>query len=264
MTWREYERAARARSPLAIYTLQCLRMTMLGKKALTGYWLGSRFRRTILLAGMPRSASTLLFNMTRVLLEQEYGTRVGAYWVGEIPVLAFLKSDVVLVKVHKFDQRLLVGRPEIIYSFRDVRDALASEQRMFDLLPTARRADMLIDTDKQWRDVSPLTFKYESLIADHVGAVKRLAGYLSVQAGDPAAVAAEVSDLHRAADVRSDQRHDARSLFHRDHVTDGTPGSWRTQLDPQVVDHVRTKHLGWLMAHGYAGGPIGDRQHRSP
>ena len=107
-------------------------------------------RKLILAASMPRSASTWMYNVTRILLEEKYPNQVSAGWVADYKTLE--KKPVHLIKIHQFDKYWAHRAGIILYSYRDVRDAFASAIRKFGIEPHMKFCDQWIKDDKVWKN----------------------------------------------------------------------------------------------------------------
>ena len=85
---------------------------------------------------MPRSGSTWLYNAARLLLRRapQGGADLSGGWIGDWRRLP--KRRRLLLKVHEFDPFLAKKARLVLYSYRDLRDALASCRRKFDIEPS--------------------------------------------------------------------------------------------------------------------------------
>ena len=119
--------------------------------------------KLIVTAGMPRSGSTLLYNTVRLLLERTGKLDIGAGWISDFN--SFKNHDLVILKIHSYEPVIANNAAMILYSYRDIRDALASFKRKFGIEPTIDRARKFIVNDKNWREKSPFIMKYEDMIA---------------------------------------------------------------------------------------------------
>lgn len=92
------------------------------------------FKPLILSAGMPRSGSTLLYNILRETLEIRWGNRLSSGWCGDIFQLP--KGDAFLIKTHNIDNYYKYRAKHIFYTYRDVRVASVSSIRKFNDTPS--------------------------------------------------------------------------------------------------------------------------------
>ncbi len=205
----------------------------------------------VLSAGMPRSGSTWLYNAVRLLLAHRDGS---ACWqCGWIDDLAEAPPAARrLVKLHLFEPTLVARASYVVWSYRDLRDAVASRFRMFGTPPTLALADQLVDQHARWSAVAQHTLRYESMLRDPTAALAALAAAIGVpvQPADLDAVRQQLDQARNDGHV-GDVPYDATTLMHKGHITDGRPRSWRSGLSANLAREITERHADWLQAHGY-------------
>src|SRR5210317_631864 len=99
----------------------------------------------ILAAGMQRSASTWLYNAARLVLTSSpsVAEKFSCGWIGDWQQIP--KQNYMLIKIHEFNKSLADQSKYILYSFRDIRDVIASGMRKFGWIPSLEVADNLIN-----------------------------------------------------------------------------------------------------------------------
>src|ERR1700728_4667181 len=148
----------------------------------------------VLCNGMPRSASTWSFNVAVELLRRVTDQPVhGGY---DENTARFLKSSPrsvahLVLKSHLIDpvaQSLAqVGAANVIYTWRDVADAVVSFMRMFEVDFGRAYAVMAesLDLYQRYRtDGRTLILSYEEVTADHLRSVRKVAEFLRLPASD--------------------------------------------------------------------------------
>lgn len=192
--------------------------------------------RTILTAaGMPRSASTWLYNAIRLLIDRQpniendfsYG------WIGDWNKIP--KKRLMLLKIHSFDQNLVNASSVIFYSYRDVRDAIAAQQRKFGGIASIEWADQYIEQHEKWVEVANITLKYESMLTSKEGFIidiahtlsknKIISHYANNGILAPENVVNDIEKLKYESEGSSNNFYNEVNLFHKDHITDGRYGS---------------------------------------
>ncbi len=211
------------------------------------YWSVARRSRIILSAGMPRSGSTWVFNAARLLLRSKGD--LGSGWIEDWATIP--RAPTVLVKVHAHDPFLARSAHAILYSFRDIRDALASRKRMFGIDPTLEDARQWLKFDRRWREQAAVTVRYESMLADPVGTVADLASALGLSDADPAGVLRQLAQIDHQTPHIGLGAYDRETLLHRGHITDGRHGAWGGWLSPAFVRQLEQECGGWLAENGY-------------
>jgi hypothetical protein len=207
----------------------------------------ARHHSIVLSAGMPRSGSTWLFNAARLLLRER--SDVSSGWVGEWTNLP--RQPTMLVKVHDFDPVLAKHARVVLYSYRDIRDALASSKRMFRTEPTLEAARQWLQWDHHWRSRADCMFRYESAQADPLDAIERLAQALDIPVADPELIQRELMRVEFQPRRSGPGQYDRESLLHPGHITDGRHGSWKGWLSPALLQQIERECGDWLVANHY-------------
>jgi len=201
--------------------------------------------RLVLAAGMPRSGSTMLFNIVRLCLEQNYPGQLSAGWIGEIHRLP--PAPVWLLKVHTVP-RLLAWRANAIFcSFRDVRDALVSAQRKFGAEPSLERCREYVREDQAARAYADCRLRYEELTAQPESAIEQVGRALAV----PVDVAQVLRQLPHPDARAPASGYDRTTLLHPNHATRTVAGDWRQVLPPELQVRIAEEFADWLRANGY-------------
>ena len=205
----------------------------------------------IVAAGMPRSGSTWLYNAVRLMSAGSPGGPLVCGWVDDIGHR--IGEESCLVKVHSYDAAMADRADLIFYSYRDVRDSLASQERSFGRPPTIEDARYFIENDANWRACATHAMRYESFIEDQSAELARIAAALGLDAGatDLAEVKRELDALSRGSGESQEDGYDKTNLFHKGHVTDGRHGSWRGALPEELVGELEREFAGWFRANGY-------------
>lgn len=209
----------------------------------------------VLSAGMPRAASTWLFNAARLLLtSQPFITeRNFSYgWVGDLPNIPARKN--MLLKIHDYHPQLVAQSAIILYSYRDLRDTMASFERHFGREPQLSDADHLVRQYELWTQVAHFVMQYETMRQDRESTLIQMAQALRVPLADPAALVNELDAMRYESPGSKTAGFHRTNLFHPQHITDGRHGSWKGQLDPKLVKAIETRYGEWLAKHGYAIG----------
>lgn len=96
----------------------------------------------VLCAGMTRSASTWLYNAARLLVSHSVDTDISYGWINDFKHLPPRYNAV--IKLHKYEPELVRNSTHILYSYRDIRDVLASMKRVWNKEPSIETADQLL------------------------------------------------------------------------------------------------------------------------
>jgi hypothetical protein len=177
-----------------------------------------------------------------------------ACWVGEYDRERALKSDVVLIKLHKKNDELARKADTVITCHRDLRDVAASvvaigwaseECQVLDHVRSCR------NYHDYWSPLSDLDLRYSDIVERPRAALASVLATLRVPS-DPSAIEEILGQLSATPNNRSgDSIHDHEYLTHANHRNDGTVGRWRTQLDGGLAEQITSQHSDWLIRLGY-------------
>jgi hypothetical protein len=213
----------------------------------------------VLSAGMPRSGSTWLYNALRLLLAQRFPApgALACGWVGDI---ARIPADAScrLVKIHEWNAPLAAEAGFVTWSYRDLRDAMASQHRKFGGALTLPFADYLLRQDARWMARADHVMRYEAMLADPVQELARLAAALGLHDVDLPALRRTLDALSYDSEGPRNAAYHELTLLHRGHVTDGRAGSWRNGMPVELARQIVTAHGDWFRARGYDTGDLDD------
>lgn len=221
----------------------------------------------VICCGMPLSGSTVQFQIASELVERlGVGRRVPGYG-GPAPEEAL--RELAPVSVIKSHQPIpLPGGPDgpyvrYLYSYRDVRDALASwllkrgDEDAPDL-GDVTRDEMLGPFRYFTARRRVLTSRYEDFVDDLRSEVRRIGDFLELDAADELVgrIADELSlsaqrrfiDAKRWSDGEAFDQH---TLLHRSHIRDGRPGRYRERLNEEQLAAIEGAAGEWLDEMGY-------------
>ncbi len=198
---------------------------------------------------MPRSASTWMYNVTRILLEKKYPGQVSAGWIKDYKELD--KKPVTLIKIHHYDAALARRANTVLYSYRDVRDAFASAIRKFGAKPDMKMPRKLIRYDAGWKSKATCVMKYEDFVADQGQEIQKIAQTLGVTNYKVEDIIQEIADLKNKARSK-DKPHDKQSLFHENHATTkGGHGNWSNEVNGELLQQIESELKDWFVENEY-------------
>jgi hypothetical protein len=206
--------------------------------------------RMILAAGMNRSGSTWLYNAARLLLMTKYSGSGGfsCGWIDDFKGIP--KKRCMLVKLHEYDVAMVALADVVLYSYRDVRDVLASARRVWGAAPSLVAADHHIEQCRAWMEVADLVVRYES-IAEPMPVLRQLAQVLDVKSADLTTLAQELDRLSYDSGGPKGALYHGENLMQPGHRTDGRHGSWVGAVDQPLIRQIEDKHRDWFRQFGY-------------
>lgn len=209
--------------------------------------------KLIIAAGMPRSGSTWLYNAARLLISSipSMSKDFSFGWVGDIDNIP--KTKFMLVKMHDYDSRLVEASSCVLYSYRDIRDAVASSYRKFRRTPTIEVADQFIAQYGKWENVAHYVMRYESMLTDKENIIEDLKNILLLEKNeiDNTEIVRTIETLNYQNSGNKNEIYHTTNLYHRDHITDGRHGSWKDTLDISLVKEIEKKYKSWLIKNQY-------------
>jgi len=199
----------------------------------------------IVSAGMPRSASTWLFNVLRLIFEDR-GMGFESGWFYNFREIDLSKN--LLIKIHDYNEFLAKRASFIFYSYRDVRDAILSSKRKFNTDLNLQEVERLINEDKKWRKVSPHLVRYEDVISNPVEEITKIVAKLGMDC-DPDKIRCLIQGIHPSAEKPG--TYNQTTLYHFHHITKGGKGHWKEELDSTLQREITNCFGDWLVENNY-------------
>lgn len=208
------------------------------------YYVGTH--SLVLSAGMPRSGSTLLFNMIRNCLEYRYGDRVASGWIDDVKQIP--QGSHYLLKSHNVDRVMALRSHAYFYSYRDVRDALVSSKRKFAQEPSIEYCRYYISGYITAERYATAMFKYEEFAANARPAIKVILKHLDIIA-EVDEILDQLPELGEL--TGSEHNYDRKTLMHGKHATHTVAGEWREILQDSLLSQIHDEFGWWFEKHGY-------------
>lgn len=199
---------------------------------------------------MPRSASTWLYNVLRECISHQFAKDPCEFgWIDDVHFPILSKHSV--VKVHNFDTCFVHHADFVFYSYRDVRDSLASLERMFNKKPSITIARNLISQDSLWRGNSKACFSYEQITNEPLNVIKSILSILGFDTLQPIEIQNAMLSIPISIRNSDGPSYDPVNLYHKGHITNTTNSDWRNQLDPKLIVAVNNEFYHWFTQNGY-------------
>ena len=219
---------------------------------------------------MRRSGSTLQSNLVAALLGP--GTRIDVTSVESFSEPEAQTAPLVL-KCHRFipavAQMLAEGRARVFYSYRDIRDVIASIMEKYSVPALGYLhggARNILREHAAWTALPGVHLtRYEEMLADPAAEVGRLAAHLGLPAD--AARDAEIAERfslrrqrERIAATAGDPDaqlgsggnvHDRDTLLHLNHIQSGGSGAHREVMTARERAALEWICREWMAKHGY-------------
>ena len=217
--------------------------------------------KQVIAAGLPRSGSTLQYNLVRGILKTLHiGHGAGLLkWVHIVPVVTCWT----VAKIHHAHPLIVerAGAVAVVQSYRDIRDAFVSHLH-FESLPLdtdpATFVQPYLDMYHGWDAMPPHALyrvAYCTMVNDVVGEVGRLAAFLGVEL-TPLQTQCVIQFYANPKDesftLHKDHYHlDPVTLRHDNHIYSGRAGQWMDVLSTAQIGIIEDLAGEWLKEHGY-------------
>lgn len=204
----------------------------------------------IVCAGARRSGSTWLYNVTRILFDEKkkdvYEHFANREYNPNNP------RSVHVLKIHQFEKYFMETANFISTIHRDLRDVAASAVRR-ELIPPRKR-DIIRFLNKvakkehgQWIQYANIDFKYEEVMSDKTGHIRKIAALMKMPVGLKIA-----RTIHKRVEALIiPQKFDPITQLHPGHITDGNWGSFKNTLSSSIILAIEDEFGDWLERHGY-------------
>lgn len=199
----------------------------------------------IVSAGMPRSGSTLLFNILREVLRVKWKGNLSCGWVGDIMELP--KGNAFLIKTHNLSPIYRWRAQHIFYTYRDVRVATVSRQRMFNLPITLESIRSAIKEYEFAKKSCHSLIKYEKLIENPIPFIKNIGQILNIEV--------DFENLIRSTfeqkKPNTNSKYSKDTLLHQKHFTHTKDDEWRTIIPIELQKSINKEFSWWFSECGY-------------
>ena len=206
--------------------------------------------RRVVCAGIPRSGSTWLFNVARLILERDIPGGVYGAWLDDYAPGA--DKPIHVIKLHGPADALL-DADVILSSRRDLRDIAASAVLMGWCKSTdeiLRFADSALSGHEIWSAHATVELAYEDIVGRPAQCVAAVGSALAValDEGGYDEILNAVESLQTPTQ-RAD--YDPETLLHPGHRRNGGVGYYGSVLTSAAVQAIEQRFGDWLERYGY-------------
>ena len=232
----------------------------------------------IFCCGMPRSGSTVQYQLTKEIVETQLkGKALGHVSLGKFDKMYHqyhTKNEYVVLKCHGFPpaarQLFAKGEGKAIYVYRDIRDVVVSKlnkrQFNFEKVNVSHLLKKNLRRYYQWQSVDDiLVSKYEEMIEDLQREAIRIGDYLGLHLTEQfveqlAQKYSMEKQKQRIAnfdyqnygiETKVGVYYDPESLLHDNHIYSGKSEQWKSELSSLQVAFIEAKAGDWLVDRGY-------------
>jgi hypothetical protein len=196
-------------------------------------------------AGMPRSGSTLLFNILREILATKWNSRLSSGWEGDF--LSMPTGSAYLIKTHRLSRLYHLRAKYCFYTYRDVRVAAVSDLRKFGRQISLESVREVINQYEIAKKLCNRIIKYEEFIKDPIPFINDLAHILGINV-DPNIIHKKTFALEQPAPGTG---YSKVSLLHSGHCTETKDHEWRQLIDKNLQMKINKEFAWWFNECGY-------------
>ena len=204
---------------------------------------------------MPRSGSTLLFNLCRMLFEEEYGKdKTYATWTQFFKENQQKKYNI--IKNHDRVQKLIDWADLIIASVRDPRYVIASYSDFnpkFNVNSESQIKSVCssyIKTFEIMKTLSDYTFRYESYFNDKTKIIKEIMNVLGIN-GSKVDINKIIKDLDAIKNTKYEKLDRAVTQMHPNHISPKTNKTIQERLTKEQIRFIESNFSRFMLEHGY-------------
>jgi len=232
--------------------------------------------------GVIRSGSTWSFNVCRELFkEQALGSnqKFGSTYLDSQPLEQFITRQwpsvdgLTVIKAHNMGVAAMTvirkGLAKAVCTYRDPRDCIASDLAFMNYpfeICIKRISSTLAPIRVYQSTPNILLVRYEDMMSDRLGEIRRIANHLGSQIDDAALHRIDgKTNLESSRRFCEDMKHrpadkllkidthlvDPETHLHANHVNGGTVGRWKTELSSDQAAYVSEYFAPWLLQLGY-------------
>ena len=203
--------------------------------------------KTLLLSlGMERSGSTLLFNILRLICNQQ-SKAVCSSWIGDFRNI-FEKSDIYVIKSHKLYPQLLSDKTKLFYTFRDIRDVIVSLQKLGSEVTYEKIKIMLKEYEKA-KTFNALMIKYEDFVGNKDMWIQKIADKLLFDI-EISKIKANLPKVEKVS-KKGFETVNPITQMHQGHGTFVKKNEWKDRVDSKLIDKIYKKYDWWFIENQY-------------
>lgn len=202
----------------------------------------------VLIAGMPRSASTALFNVVRYIFEYN-NIEYCSGFVGYVNDKDY--KDFNVFKAHEYDEKYHGISDYIILPQRDIRDVIASynKYRPNNGTKPVILAERFIEWNDKWEEYADIIIEYNDFIENTEKIIEKISMDIGFDVNGTEIIK-KVNDTYEKV-KQKELIAGGDSLFWRNHITDGSVGYYKSKLPNKDIDEINNKYKDWLIKHNY-------------
>lgn len=238
------------------------------KTVIRGNFISPRFhKKDIVVCGMKRSGSTLLFNLIKEITNK-IGNDRDTYFNDENDYIRLLNYEDYryISKTHSYvpfvARRIKNGYTRGFFSHRDIRDVIVSLMQKgwvenIDHWLKTDQLEILINNSILWASVKNITIiSYEELIKNGKDVIISIAKQVNINLtnDDINNILEKVSikNTKKTIDsIKGNNEYDVKTQLHQNHIFDGKIGKWKKILTEEQISIINKRSNNFLKYFKY-------------
>lgn len=209
----------------------------------------------LLVATIPRTGSTLLFNICRLLFEQAYGkNNVYSAWFQSHEL--HLEKENNIIKIHAIPSHMQKWSNKIITSVRDIRCVIASyaefNKKFNSNAPEQMKkiCDDYLSIYNSVKSKAHYTMKYEEYFENKEKIISEIIETLEINHKK-----IKIDRLLHDLDIIKNKKYDsvdiAETQMHPNHISKKTNLPIQERLSPEQIRYIESRCVRYLYENGY-------------
>lgn len=194
--------------------------------------LTSLTNKVVIITGIPRSGSTLIYNTCRILLQQNQSRPLQSGWINDYRYKILFKNYVVL-KIHHYDKLIAWLPCTFLHTTRNIFEVAASIS-VKENLPSIATIQQLLEDDQKWKNKAHITINYTSL-DNKYDLLHRLCDALNIENRNTEDI---IKQIHNIPPYHSMHSYDPVTLMHANHIS-GAGKNWERILPKSYVESLK-------------------------
>lgn len=187
----------------------------------------------VMVTGVPRSGSTLIYNIVRLLKAQNSRRKCRANWINDFEFRPKIGEQVVL-KTHDYDLMISWLPGTFIHSTRNLLEVASSTAKKNGEVPELQKIKIFRDWDLNWRKRADVFVEFVE-VKDVRKLIDRLAHGLKIEAYEEETIIKELDCITKS---KVDGEYDAQTLLQSGHVS-GAGKQWKELLPSQLQKEIQ-------------------------
>jgi len=224
--------------------------------------------KDIVVCGMPRSGSTLLFNLIRELMAVELGRSDGFFadeseykkiLLNEKSFFIKKNHEMSWVLINRINSNLSIG----FFTYRDIRDVVVSLMQKgwiqdFDQWIDRKYLHRIVNNSLIYADVRNMhLISYEYLMNNKMKVVKDIKKVLNLQNIDEFSIemiikSSSIEEVRNKIEkMPKSEEYDRYTHLHKDHIADAEIGKWKYYLSDKQIEVINAISKKYLIKFDY-------------